>query len=258
MIIHTEILGKGRPIVLIHGWAMHSGIWQRFAKQLAENYQVICVDLPGHGRSKKLPDFTLENISYHLSKVLPEQACTVLGWSLGSMVALDLATRFPHKISKLVMMTGNPCFVKTEQWHGMKLPVLKNFAQGLTNDCRATLIRFLSLQVVGLPDYKTLLMELKSAVQACEPPEEEVLTGGLAILEQQDLREQLAELHCPIMAILGELDTLVPVSMGEQLQTLQPKLQLKIIKRAGHLPFLSHQAELIALLTEFMEQPNVA
>lgn len=256
--IHTEIYGSGQPIVLIHGWAMHSGIWRNFAQQLAEHYQVICVDLPGHGRSQKLPEFTLAAISYQISKVLPEQTCTVLGWSLGSIVALDLASRFPHKINKLVLMAGNPCFVKKEDWAGMKLTLLENLASNLIKDCRGTLVRFLSLQVVGLPDYKILLKELKQAVQACEPPEQEVLQGGLAILQQHDLRSQLAKLHCPVTAILGGLDTLVPVAVGAQMQALQPKLQLKIIERAGHLPFLSHQTELLSLLTAFMEQPHVS
>ena len=49
--IHTETYGLGKPIVLVHGWAMHSGIWRLFARELAKHYQVTLIDLPGHGRS---------------------------------------------------------------------------------------------------------------------------------------------------------------------------------------------------------------
>jgi pimeloyl-[acyl-carrier protein] methyl ester esterase len=252
MKIHTETYGTGEPLVLIHGWAMHSGIWRIFAKQLAQHYQVICVDLPGHGQSEKLPDFTLEAISKHLQKILPSSACTLIGWSLGGAVALDLASRFPDQIKNLVIIGGNPHFVKTPDWAGMKLATLEKFADDLKSDCRATLLRFLSLQVKGVVDYKIVLKELKAALQACEPPETKVLQGGLAILEQQDLRSQLSQLHCPAQVILGTHDTLVPVAVGEQILVLNPRVQLNIIDKAAHVPFLSHPAQLINLLMDFM------
>jgi pimeloyl-[acyl-carrier protein] methyl ester esterase len=257
MFIHTETYGTGEPLVLIHGWAMHTGIWRIFAKQLAEYYQVICVDLPGHGQSEKLPEFTLEAISHQLYKVLPNSACTLIGWSLGGMVALDLASRFPDQVNGLVMIGSNPCFVKTPDWAGMKLPVLEKFTDDLIIDCRATLLRFLSLQVKAVSDYKMLLKELKTALQACEPPATEVLHGGLAILQQQDLRPQLAQLQCPVQVILGSHDTLVPVAVGEQMQSLNSDLRLNIINKAAHVPFLSHPEQLLNILQDFMEMTDV-
>ncbi len=76
--IHQQTFGKGKPIVLVHGWAMHSGIWRDFAQQLAQNYQVTCIDLPGHGRSEKIDSFTLERISDALVNAVLMKA--VAGW----------------------------------------------------------------------------------------------------------------------------------------------------------------------------------
>lgn len=257
MFIHTETYGTGDPLVLIHGWAMHTGIWRTFAKQLAQHYQVICVDLPGHGRSEKLSEFTLENISSQLQKILPVSACTLVGWSLGGAVALDLASRFPDRVKNLIVIGSNPCFVKTSTWAGMKKTVLEKFAADLTADCRGTLLRFLSLQVKGLEDYKVVLKELKTALYDCESPGVEILQGGLELLQQQDLRPQLVRLHCRAQVILGSHDTLVPVTVGEQMLGLNPRLKVNIINRAGHVPFLSHQSELIAALKEFMRTADV-
>lgn len=256
MFIHTETYGTGQPIVLIHGWAMHTGIWRGFAKQLAKHYQVTCIDLPGHGRSEKLSAFTLENISHQLGKILPSR-CSLIGWSLGGTVALDLAHRFPEKIKHLVMIGSNPRFVKTTTWAGIPSETLYKFAANLNTDCHATLERFLSLQVHGLEDGKILLKELKTALHACEPPQQDVLKGGLAILEQQDLRSQLARLQCPVQVILGTHDTLVPVAVAEQLQGLNPRLTLNIIERAAHVPFLSHPTQLIKMLRDFLEKTDV-
>ena len=56
--IHYTRVGTGKTIILIHGWAMHSGIWQTFAEQLAQHYKVLCIDLPGHGYSEKITPFS--------------------------------------------------------------------------------------------------------------------------------------------------------------------------------------------------------
>ena len=162
--IHQQTFGKGKPIVLVHGWAMHSGIWRDFAEQLAQNYQVTCIDLPGHGRSKKTDSFTLERISEALVNAVSDESSCWLGWSLGATVVLDIARRFPERVNSLVLLAGNPAFTQTAQWPGMNVGLLDDFADKLNEDCQATLLRFLSLQVNNLPDYKILLRTLKSAV----------------------------------------------------------------------------------------------
>jgi pimeloyl-[acyl-carrier protein] methyl ester esterase len=253
MKLHTEIYGTGEPVVFIHGWAMHSGIWRTFAKQLARDYQVFCVDLPGHGHSEKLPVFSLEAISHQLHNILPQAGCTLVGWSLGGMVALDLASRFPHKIKQLVMIGSNPCFVQSEQWAGIRNTTLETFADNLISDCQGTLLRFLSLQVKGLEDYKAVFKKLKTTLQACDCPQAEVLQGGLKVLQQDDLRPQLARLVCRVQVILGSHDTLVPVAVAKQLQVLNPRLHLHVIDKAAHVPFLSHSAHTLAILREFLE-----
>ncbi|MDQ7091182.1 MAG: alpha/beta fold hydrolase [Methylococcales bacterium] len=258
MKIHKEIYGKGDPIVLLHGWAMHTGIWRNFAQKLAQNYQVICLDLPSHGRSDSLPNFQLDKISAALVEAFPKEPCTVLGWSLGATIALDLNHRFPDKVKQLVLLTGNPCFVKNERWAGMELTLLHRFAHNLMNDCQATLVRFLSLQILGLPTYKTLVKTLTLALQETPVTPKSALEQGLLILEKQDLRPALASLNCPVMAILGDRDTLIPVAIGQQMQALQPTLSLHILKKSGHVPFLSHENELLSLLTTFMENTHVS
>jgi len=257
MKIHKEIYGTGESIVLLHGWAMHTGIWRDFAQKLAENYQVICLDLPSHGRSEALPNFELPLISEQLIKAFPEEPCTVLGWSLGGTIALDLKQRFPTRIRRLILLAGNPCFVNKENWAGMELKLLHRFTDNLMMDCQLTLLRFLSLQILGLADYKTLVKTLKIALQETPTPEQSVLEQGLTILKETDLRVVIRTLDCPLLLILGNRDTLVPIAIGEQMKALQPKLFLRILEKAGHVPFLSHQNELLAVLINFMENTGV-
>jgi pimeloyl-[acyl-carrier protein] methyl ester esterase len=259
--LYSETFGAGKPITLVHGWAMHSGIWRGFAQQLARHYQVTCIDLPAHGRNarparflkprRSIP-FTLEAVSDALVNALPDKPSCWLGWSLGATIVLDIAHRYPERVNALILLAGNPLFVGADDWAGVKSSVLDNFSASLTADCQATLLRFLALQVNGLPDSKTLLKELKAAVMECPPPDNDSLQGGLEILKHTDLRAVLAQLTIPVSVILGDKDTLVPVAVAEQFNKIGISYPT-IIKGAGHVPFLSHSQELLALIRRFMD-----
>jgi pimeloyl-[acyl-carrier protein] methyl ester esterase len=132
--------------------------------------------------------------------------------------------------------------------------LLETFADQLNKNCQATLVRFLSLQVNNLPDYKTLFKALKSAVMECNAPDKETLQGGLQILKHTDLRQALSDITVPVSVILGAKDTLVPVSAGQNMQALAPAIMLNIIDRAGHVPFLSHPEEVLAIISRLLDQ----
>jgi pimeloyl-[acyl-carrier protein] methyl ester esterase len=264
--IHQQTFGEGKPIVLVHGWAMHSGIWRKFAERLAEHYRVTCIDLPGHGLSQTVTPFSLKQISAALSAAVESPPCCWLGWSLGATVILDLAGRFPDRVSSLILLAGNPQFTRTYyspisgqtpfagEWPGMDAQLLDNFSNRFANNAQSTLYNFLALQVHGLADAKTLLKELKTAVYSCESPDLETLRQGLRVLKEADLRPVLAKLKVPVLAVLGDKDALVPVDAGHKMQQLLPQLQLSVLDKAGHVPFLSHPSELSAVISRFMEQ----
>jgi pimeloyl-[acyl-carrier protein] methyl ester esterase len=251
--IYLETFGNGKPVVLVHGWAMHTGIWREFARQLSQNYRVTCIDLPGHGHSEKIEPFTLEGVSDELVNALPERSCW-LGWSLGATVVLDIAHRHPEQVSSLVLLSGSPLFTETGEWSGMDVHLLDEFAEHLHKNCQATLLRFLSLQVKGLPDQKELLKALKTSVFECDSPDAKTLQGGLDVLKQADMRAVVSGLNIPVSVILGGQDTLVPVAIGQKMQQLLPSLELNVIDRAGHVPFLSHSLETAVIISRFMDQ----
>ncbi|WP_305908506.1 pimeloyl-ACP methyl ester esterase BioH [Methylomarinum sp. Ch1-1] len=247
--LHQETYGRGRPLVMIHGWAMHSGIWRPFARQLAEHYRVICLDLPGHGRSETLSPYTLANISETLATAIAEPRVHLLGWSLGATVAIDMASRFPDRVATLTALAGNPCFVRTSDWPGVKAEVLQGFADNLTLDRQATLLRFLALQVMGGDNGKALLKPLKQAMQECPPAESSALREGLEILANSDLTGPLQRLECPVRFVLGDRDGLVPRQCAEHLRRLKPDIVVRILENAGHAPFLTHQRQIIDFLS---------
>lgn len=249
--IHKEVYGQGKSLVLIHGWAMHTGIWRDFAQKLGEQYQVICLDLPGHGLSESIKPYTLDQICMTLIEELPE-SFSILGWSLGASVALTMAKNFPQRVSSLILMSGNPRFVKDKDWSGTRTEVLEGFGKNLTDNCEQTLTRFLALQVFGLPDGKNVLTELKQVLKETVLPTEKALQSSLDILKYTDLRNAFKLLPCPINLIQGDKDTLVPVQASLDMQKLKPTCNLNIIDGAGHVPFLSHQSQVIEAISKFL------
>ena len=253
--LHQQTFGTGKSIVLVHGWAMHSGIWHDFAMQLAQHYQVTCIDLPGHGHSDNLDNFTLEQVADALVDAVADKQSCWLGWSLGATVVMEIAKRYPERGNSLILLAGNPHFTCTEQWPGMKVDLLEAFSEQLTLDAPATLLRFLSLQVAQLPDYKVLLKNIKTAIMARATPNLDILQGGLTILKQADLRPALAAAQMPILVLLGTRDTLVPIAVGEAIKDLAPTIQIVVIDKAGHVPFLSHPQIVLETITQFMDAP---
>ena len=145
--LHKEVYGLGEPVVMLHGWAMHTGVWRDFAQQIAEQHQVICMDLPGHGLSTSVSPYTLESVVDAIVKELPEQASVIVGWSLGGNIALRLAEKYPQRVKSLVLIASNPHYIKTESWPGMDAQVFKQCASNFKNNSAQTLLLFMSLHI---------------------------------------------------------------------------------------------------------------
>ena len=249
--LYRSVEGAGEDLVLVHGWALHSAVWDEVAAVLAQEYRVTRIDLPGHGRSPSRGLGSLDAVVEALHQAAPEQAVWV-GWSLGGQIAMHYALRFPKSVRRLIWVGTNARFVQTADWsHAMAPEVLGAFADGLETDYKATLNRFLSLQFRGVRDSQAALRRLRAALLD-HPPASEALRDGLALLREIDLRAALVQLECPLRLILGELDTLVPAGVGADVERLLPTSRSAIIKGAGHAPFLSNRAVFIEKLKDFL------
>lgn len=249
--IHSESFGHGPPLVLVHGWGMHGGIWRDFALQLAEHLRVILVDLPGHGRSEMQGDFSLEAVTDRLAEIAPPSAHW-LGWSLGVLMVLGLARRHPQRVRKLVLLAGTPRFVAEPGWPGVEAAMLDQFAANLERDFLASTKRFIGLQTFGLDNPRTLSRKIESRLHECEPPSPSALRGGLHLLRTLDLRDAYRDLPHPALSVLGVRDRLAPSAIAHALRTLKPEAPVHVLETAAHLPFLTHSEVTAKLVLDFL------
>jgi pimeloyl-[acyl-carrier protein] methyl ester esterase len=245
--------GQGDPLVLLHGWGFNGDIWQQLATVLASSWQVYQIDLPGHGYSP-LGEFSLPRLTDTLASQVPPNAVW-LGWSLGGLVALAMARWRPTFLRALVLIASSPRFVTAPDWsHAMTPAVLENFSLQLQEDTAGTLRRFLALQVKGSTTARQQLRVLNQWLARNPLPQPAALQAGLTLLQQTDLRAELAQIHCPALLCLGGHDALVPVGVGNACQQWWPSLRKVVIKPAAHIPFLSHTEIFLPILQGFLHE----
>lgn len=249
--LHWQTHGQGPDVVLLHGWGMNGAVWEKTAQQLALRYTVHVVDLPGYGHSANLDAASMDEIVELLIQYGPAQAVWV-GWSLGGLIASQLAFAYPERVRKLITVASSPKFAADLPWRGIKPQVLSAFTEQLTEDFDKTIERFMALQAMGSPTARQDVKALKQAVLSRPKPDASALQLGLGFLAQVDLRERLSTLSQPVLRLYGRLDGLVPVKVAADMQKLLPNSDQHIFAQSSHAPFITEADEFNKQLVTFI------
>jgi len=234
--------------VYLHGWGLHGGIWATTRSVLPG----AAPDLPGYGEEAVPEVYTAETLADQLASSI-DRPVNLVGWSMGGMVALALAARYPAKVEKLVLVGSSPAFVNRDDWrHGLEPEVVAGFARDLDQDYRGTLLRFLALQARGGDAARQVVSHLREAVFARGEPKPHVLAMGLDLLRTVDLRQAVASVACPVLVVHGAYDALCPAAAGHWLAAHLPQGRLALHERASHGPFISHPEWFHAQVAEFL------
>jgi pimeloyl-[acyl-carrier protein] methyl ester esterase len=255
--LHLSVSGDGPPLVLIHGWAMHGGVFHALVDHLRDRHTLYLVDLPGHGLSRDdATPLEFDAVCDAIQAQVP--AAPWLGWSLGGMFALHAAVRDPARVPALVALCSSPCFVRGSDWRfGVSPEIFRDFAQGLADDYRGTLDRFVALEAFGSDHAKDEMRDLRAELFARGEPAARVLVDGLRILETVDQRPLLPRLRVPSLWIAGRRDRLVdPRAMRDAAALIEQaghtSASFVQVEHAGHAPFLTHVDEVVAHLDGFL------
>lgn len=227
-------------VAFIHGWAMNSAVWEPCLQRLPDWIKPVCIDLPGAGASIDVEVATLDDYVEHVVRQISTPAMLV-GWSLGGLVSLRLAQRYPQMVKGLFQLATSPKFVQDGDWKtAIEAGVFEQFASSLQQDRDKTIRRFLALQVRGTDVSMQVVRQLQRAIDERGLPGVEALLAGLSILSETDLRAAIQQLQCPMSWLLGEKDALVPLELSETLLRMLPDTDIQVVTGAGHAPFISH------------------
>ncbi|MBK7251617.1 MAG: pimeloyl-ACP methyl ester esterase BioH [Gammaproteobacteria bacterium] len=253
--LHIEERGSGAPLVLLHGWGLNLRVWDGLARQLAPECRTLAVDLPGHGQSPwrfARNEGTLEQQAELIAAILPPR-CTLLGWSLGGQIALRIASLWPQRVTRLVLIATTPRFVADASWPDALAPsVLEDFAARLEEDAPGTVADFLDLQTRGSAGAGQVLAALRKALLEHGLAADAALAAGLSILRTADLRAELGTIRQPTLVLAGQHDRIAPPAASRALASALPHGRYLELRRGAHAPFLSHPEWVATQLRAFL------
>ncbi|KAA3655366.1 MAG: alpha/beta fold hydrolase [Proteobacteria bacterium] len=242
------------PLVLLHGWGLTPAVWQPLRAQLDPAWPCTAPALPGHADDAPRPHApSLAAWADALAAELPDHAL-VCGWSLGALLALDLARRHPAKVACLALIGASPCFVQRADWACAQPPaVVDGFRREFAVAPDKTQRRFVALQALGDTARREVTRQLTGALVPVTAASAPWLADGLDILAQVDLRESLAQVGCPVRLLHGAHDALMPAAAARAMADGLPDARYSEFADAGHAPFVARAADCARLLHSFAD-----
>lgn len=246
--------GKGKAIILLHGFCESKEIWKGFIPVLAQNYSVIAIDLGGFGESADLlPNpCSIETMAEQVIGLLKAIQITKAVWvghSMGGYVALAAAENYPQMIEKLCLFHSTALADSPEKKENRNKVI--EFVQ------KAGVEIFIDSFFKNLI-YQDRLNELQEKIQFVEEigkktPLKSVVALLEAMRDRKSRLEILQKALFPVLYIIGKQDSAVTWQSYEEQLKLLPHAQILVLEQTGHLGMLERPHETLQTLKQFIE-----
>jgi pimeloyl-[acyl-carrier protein] methyl ester esterase len=249
--------GSGSALLFLHGWLMSKKVWH-FQMPLAANMRIITLDLRSHGRSDAT-DFSyaacLSDIEtlldYHgIEKVI------IVGWSMGSQIAIKAYPLLQERIAGLVLVGGTPRFCSGLDYPcGLPLNEARGMGIRLKRDYRRSSGQFFNSMFTETEKKSLDLADIANRTVAPLPSLHVALTA-LQELTASDVRQLLPDIHIPVLLLHGAEDSICSPRAAEFMAYNLPNAALKTFPFAGHAPFMSAAEMFNAEVSAFIRTVN--
>ena len=258
-------VGKGKPLILIHGFSGSMWQWEHQYASLAHNHRVLIPDLLGSGLSDK-PEATyspeyLVTFLHDFMDNLEITHATLIGNSMGAGLAMAMALDYPDRVDRLVLISGFPAQIQSsiasQQYRRflthrppLWLATIGNHLAG-----RGTTEDFLK-EIV----YQPALISASVIERSFHNRQRgDVLPTLYSLLDHIDSWEErygqrLASISHPTLLLWGDHDRVFPLNVGKQIKHLLPQAEWHVISEAGHLPQWEQPQVVNPLILSFLEK----
>ncbi len=249
--LHYEVYGRGRPVILLHGWLGSWGLWQDTMTFLGQYYRTYALDFWGFGESGKkrntymVTDF-VSLVDQFMDKLGIIRA-PLVGHSMGGTVSLSVALRYPERVQKVVII-GSPIvgsslalplkFAGKRPVAGMLFNMFDAFRWGM---------RIASPLICGDPRFPDMMDRDLSKTTL------ESFLVSIASLRQTDLRSDIKKICVPVMGMFGDRDNIVDPRQWQALQQGLPGARIERFKEAGHFIMLDEPPVFAKKLKDFLD-----
>lgn len=240
----VNVRGTGRPILLIHGWTMSSLFWRR-QDQLADRFQMVSLDLRGHGRSQSTPrGHTVPRYATDVRETITAlglQDAMLLGWSMGGSVVLEYWQHYGlDKISALGLVESTPYPMSPAPWnthkcHGHSLGTMHADLADLTENRDEFAKRFVNAMFLAgqAPDHCLKWMQSEQLKIPAS-----IATDIYEDYVQRDYTGVLPTVTVPTLVMYGRSRHMCHgPSTGRFVAGTIPDSRFVVLDKSGHLPF---------------------
>ena len=246
--------GRGRPVILLHGFPLDRTMWDDQAPVLAERFRVIVPDLRGHGETDAPPGpYTMEQHAADVRALMDrlgiEQAALV-GLSMGGYIMLSFLERYPERVWAAVLADTRPQAdsPETRQVRADQARLVQ--AEGLEPFIDQQIPRMYAEATIR--ERPELVERYRQIVRRSRPRAVAAALDGLAA--RPDRTPTLDQIRCPTLVIVGGEDVATPVADSELMARSIPNARLEIIPDVGHLSNIETPGRFNAVLIEFLEE----
>ncbi len=254
---HVEVHGDGDPLLLLHGFSGAASNWVAIVEELARDFQLIVIDLLGHGASDAPPDtpsYRMESVAADIIDLLGElglEKTNLLGYSMGGRLALFLALRYAEQITSLILESASPGLAdKRAQAQRRQLD------HDLADEIEARGIPWFVDYWEGLPLWASQSDEQiegqRSQRMANNPLGLANCLRAMGTGAQPNLWGALASLTLPTCLVVGERDAKFR-QINQAMRAAMPKARMSIIPAAGHNCHLENSAAFCRELRSFID-----
>ena len=246
-----EVVGEGQPVLLIHGLGSSGRDWEKQIEFFASRYQLITVDIRGHGRSSKPPgpysvDLFAEDV-VRLLETLGVGPVHVVGISMGGMIGLQLAVSWPEVVRSLVVVNSDPELV------------VRTFQDRMQVWRRFLIVRLLGMRKMGEVLSQRLFPEpgqeglREMLVERWAENDKRAYREALRALVGWSVADQIGHIGCPTLVVSADQDN-TPVAAREAYVGQIPSARLVVIENAHHAVTVERPEEFNAVLDEFLSE----
>jgi pimeloyl-ACP methyl ester carboxylesterase len=251
-IVHYEVYGRGRPVILLHGWLGSWGLWQETMAYLGRYYRTYALDFWGFGESgKKRETYAVQDFVSLVDQFMDRLGIAdapLVGHSMGGTVSLSVAIQYPARVRKVVII-GSPV-VGSSLAFPLKLAGYRFIAFVLFNMMWAFRagMKLVSPYICADPRFPDMMDRDLSSTTL------ESFLRSIASLRRTDLRPMLSQIKVPVMGMFGDRDNIVIPGQWKPLLEGVPNAKIVRWDRAQHFVMLDTQQDFMEKLKAFLDQ----
>lgn len=254
--LHYRKAGQGNPVVLLHGFAEDSRIWDAMVSYLKNDYLLIIPDIPGSGQSALLPSDAPAMSMYaeaihHILQHEKINPCIMIGHSMGGYITLAFAEKYPALLRAFGLFHSSAYADDEAKRNTRKKAIAFIRENGV--------VPFLKTSIPGLfhtgenapggnEAYIDALIE-----QGQDFTGEALIQYYQAMMNRPDRIHVLANFPQPILFVLGEHDKAVPYEQGLKQSHIPQQSYIEILRNSGHMGMLEEIERSQQILANFLQ-----